>query len=89
MKKECIECNKPLFDQNTPDDCDLCDECYAAQEAYERDLDEELLELDRAGRTDTIAKIPMLRQWLNEDKITDVNKMVTNKQIRYWLIGEE
>ena len=42
-----------------------------------------------AGRTDTLAKIPMLRQWLNEDKITDVNRMVTNEQIRYWLIGEE
>lgn len=42
-----------------------------------------------AGRTDILAKIPMLRQWLNEDKITDVNRMVTNEQIRYWLIGEE
>lgn len=46
MKKECIECNKPLFDQNTPDDCDLCDECYAAQEEDERDLAEELFNTD-------------------------------------------
>lgn len=26
---ECIECGRPLFDQNTPDDSNLCDECYA------------------------------------------------------------
>ena len=27
----------------------------------------------------------MLRQWLNEDRITDVNKMVDNEQIEKWL----
>jgi len=30
-------------------------------------------------------KIGMLRQWLNEDRITDVNKMVDNEQIEKWL----
>lgn len=35
MKRECIECNKPLFDQNTPDDSNLCDLCYAEIESQE------------------------------------------------------
>jgi len=30
-------------------------------------------------------KVEMLRQWLNEDRITDSNKMVTNDHITYWL----
>jgi hypothetical protein len=28
--------------------------------------------------------IGMLRQWLNEDRITDPEKMVTNAQIAHW-----
>ena len=31
---ECIECGRPLFDQNlAPDDSTLCDDCYVDQEA--------------------------------------------------------
>lgn len=30
-------------------------------------------------------KVGMLRQWLNEDRITDPQKMVTNEQIIKWL----
>lgn len=30
-------------------------------------------------------RIGMLRQWLNEDIITDPKKMVTNEEIKYWL----
>jgi hypothetical protein len=30
-------------------------------------------------------KVSMLRQWLNESRITDPKKMVTNANIRYWL----
>lgn len=26
--KECIECDRPLFDQQTPDDSNLCDMCF-------------------------------------------------------------
>ena len=33
----------------------------------------------------TEQNIGMLRQWLNEDRITDPNKMVTNEQIKTWL----
>lgn len=29
--------------------------------------------------------IGQLRQWLNEDRITDLNKMVTNEEIKIWL----
>ena len=29
--------------------------------------------------------IGMLRQWLNEDRICDINRMVTNEQIGSWL----
>lgn len=29
--------------------------------------------------------IGMLRQWLNEDRIDDPNKMVTNEQVQQWL----
>lgn len=29
--------------------------------------------------------IGMLRQWLNEDRIDDPNKMVTNEQVQKWL----
>lgn len=32
--------------------------------------------------------IGMLRQWLNEDRITDPNKMVTNEQIEHWLTSD-
>lgn len=31
------------------------------------------------------SNIGMLRQWLNEDRITDPKKMVTNEEIKHWL----
>ncbi|OLS15992.1 MAG: hypothetical protein RBG13Loki_0369 [Promethearchaeota archaeon CR_4] len=33
----------------------------------------------------TIQNIGMMRQWLNEDRITDPKKMVTNEDILHWL----
>lgn len=33
----------------------------------------------------TSQDVSMLRQWLNEDKIDDPKKMVTNEDIMYWL----
>jgi hypothetical protein len=30
-------------------------------------------------------EIGMLRQWLNEDRITDPKKMVTNEELLIWL----
>lgn len=32
-------------------------------------------------------RIGMLRQWLNEDRITDLKKMVTSEELEVWLIG--
>jgi len=29
-------------------------------------------------------KIGMMRQWLNEDRITDSKKMVTNEELKHW-----
>jgi hypothetical protein len=34
------------------------------------------------------ANIGFLRQWLNEDRITEPKKMVTNEELKYWLIGK-
>jgi len=34
-------------------------------------------------------RIGFLRQWLNEDRITDPDKMVTNAEIMNWLSQEE
>lgn len=31
-------------------------------------------------------KVGMLRQWLNEDRITEPGRMVTNEQLEHWLI---
>ena len=33
--------------------------------------------------------ISMLRQWLNEERITDSKKMVTNEEIKHWLEIED
>lgn len=33
----------------------------------------------------TERNISFLRQWLNEDRITDPNKMVSNEDIKRWL----
>ena len=30
-------------------------------------------------------RIGFLRQWLNEDRITDPKKMVTNEDLHHWL----
>lgn len=30
-------------------------------------------------------RVGMLRQWLNEDRIDDTNKMVDNEDIEHWL----
>ena len=37
---------------------------------------------------DTI-NVGMLRQWLNEDRIDDLNKMVTNEDLLDWLIDNK
>jgi hypothetical protein len=39
--------------------------------------------VNKARPTDL--RIGMLRQWLNEDRITDPKKMVTNEELKVWL----
>lgn len=39
----------------------------------------------REGQKEALKNVGMLRQWLNEDRITDVNKMVTNEEIKHFL----
>lgn len=34
-------------------------------------------------------RVGMLRQWLNEDRITEPDRMVTNEQIMVWLKKED
>lgn len=36
-------------------------------------------------RKQILKNIGQLRQWLNEDRITDLKKMVTNEEIKVWL----
>ena len=39
-----------------------------------------------AARDDELRKnVGMMRQWLNEDRITDPKKMVDNKDLLHWL----
>ena len=38
-------------------------------------------------KIDMKIKIGMLRQWLNEDRITEPKKMVTNEMIEHWLLS--
>lgn len=64
----------------------------AAQKGYDvacekaRDFISESMRI--AGERAVEDNIGRLRQWLNEDRITDVNKMVTNEQLKRWL-GKE
>ena len=42
------------------------------------------------SKTMNMQNINMLRQWLNEDRIDDPDKMVTNEQLLTWLqLGED
>ena len=43
--------------------------------------------LKEHSQADLKKRIGMLRQWLNEDRITD-RKMVTNKELEEWLLPE-
>jgi hypothetical protein len=61
---------------------------------FENDLKDFIRSLLTHQREEMIAQlkqdIGMLRQWLNEDRITDSNRMVTNKEIAMWIstLGE-
>jgi hypothetical protein len=39
-------------------------------------------------REEIRGRIGLLRQWLNEDRITDIDRMVDNQEIELWLFIE-
>lgn len=41
------------------------------------------------GRKQSLKNVGMLRQWLNEDRITDPKKMVTSELLTMWLESEQ
>lgn len=43
------------------------------------------IKCEECGNHSILKNIGALRQWLNEDRITDPKKMVTNEQIMNWL----
>ena len=43
------------------------------------------IEPERPNLNDPELRIGMLRQWLNEDRVTDPKKMVTNEDLHHWL----
>ena len=42
-------------------------------------------ELDITKEAEKLMRIGMLRQWLNEERIKDGERFVTNEDIMYWL----
>jgi len=52
-------------------------------------LAEDLRRIFLSDLTELEHNIGMLRQWLNEDRICDINRMVTNEQIGSWLKLQE
>ena len=62
------------------------------EEAYKTGREDEAIECYkdlirtmREYKASLIKKIGLLRQWLNEDRITEPKKMITNKDIEDWL----
>lgn len=51
----------------------------------EKEISAAFLAGERKGRESMLKNVGMLRQWLNEDKIGDPNKLITNEDIIYWL----
>jgi hypothetical protein len=59
------------------------------KEAIEIDALRHMLKLYERDMARVEIGIGMLRQWLNEDRITDPKKMVTSEVIKDWLFGRE
>ena len=68
----CINCQKPS-DPNFPKNWGKVN-----GEDFNRDMPPMNIET-------TELNIGFLRQWLNEDRITDPKKMISNEDLKYWL----
>ena len=64
-------------------DCPICSTGKLTDCPKYRSMSEECRVEDKAKAMNE--RIGMLRQWLNEDRITDPKKMITNDDIKYWL----
>lgn len=65
-----------------------CDDCSSSVELRQEHRDFLIAKLkaqDKIARDRQARNIGMLRQWLNEDRITDPKKMVENEDIKHWL----
>ncbi len=51
-------------------------------------LKKEIKDAKAEGKNEAEKRIGFLRQWLNEDRITDNKKMVTNEEIEHWLFPQ-
>lgn len=69
--------------------CDDCPVNIETRQEHRQFLTQALLakeeEVVKAERERLVEKVGFLRQWLNEDRITDPNKMVTNEELLEWL----
>jgi len=59
-----------------------------AREQVKSFFHQELDKAVKAEREQIKVRIGWLRQWLNEERIKDVDKFVTNEQIENWLFEE-
>jgi len=60
-------------------------ESTGTQEIATGDIKEALTTTLKEATEPDMVRVGMLRQWLNEDRITDPEKMVTNEDIISWL----
>lgn len=73
-EKEC-KCCQCKYCHVNPWDIEHCSRCSPSQANAEK---------EKIKRN-----IGQLRQWLNENRITDPNKMVTNQELEMWIFGLE
>lgn len=66
-----------------------CRELETIIKLVSKSFDQAILKAREEERKEIKSKIGFLRQWLNEDRIDDHKKMVTNEQIEEWLFNFE
>jgi len=75
--KECLE----KFDENNWVDCDADDIKSLISSVWSSSREATLKEVKQ--------NMGLMRQWLNEDRITDGQKMVSNEELEAWLLTAE
>lgn len=62
---------------------DYCDSPH--NEELKDFIRKSIAEAVKADRKRIFDRLGFMRQWLNEDRITDHNKMVTDDELQHWL----